>query len=75
MDLPQQLLLHMKSGHLCTVQVRQRGKDYSYPNCYIKEGPEPGFYLLVPQDGEGSSKLSQEILVAEADVTQVEEQL
>lgn len=75
LDLPQQLLLHMKSGHLCTVQVRQRGKDYSYPNCYIKEGPEPGFYLLVPQDGEGSSKLSQEILVAEADVTQVEEQL
>lgn len=78
LDLPQQLLLHLKEGHTCTITVREKGIEHKYKRCRIEEGPDPDYLYLIPYVQEGCEFESEaapvwHILVAKNDIVRVEE--
>lgn len=78
LDLSQQLLLHMKEGHICTITAREKGFEHEYKRCRIEEGPDPDYLYLIPYVQEGYEFKSEaapirRILVAKIDIMHVEE--
>lgn len=78
LDLSQQLLFHMKEGHICTITVREKGFEHEYERYYIEDGPDPDYCYLTPYIQEGSederkSANFRQILIAKTDVVRVEE--
>ena len=78
LDLSQQLLLHMKEGHICTITVREKGFEHEYERCYIEDGPDPDYCYLVPyiqgsSEAEGKSSPLRRILIAKTDIVRIEE--
>ena len=75
LDLPQQLLLHMKEGHICTITVREKGIEYKYHHCRIEEGPDLDYLYLIQAGYEFEIEAApvRRILVAKNDVVRVEE--
>lgn len=75
LDLPQQLLLHMKEEHICTITVREKGIEYKYQHCRIEEGPDLDYLYLIQEGYEFEIEAApvRRILVAKNDVVRVEE--
>lgn len=75
LDLPQQLLLHMKEGHICTITVREKGIEYKYQHCRIEEGPDLDYLYLIQEGYEFESEAApvRRILAAKNDIVRVEE--